>query len=312
MRLRFFVPLDCFYSFYRCRLLIVDLRSLAATVAVIDAGTYAAAARRLHISQPALWAQVRGLEDDLGVRLFSRSGRRVVPTAACLALRPHIDAVLGAATSVRGRASDIRDGREVPARIGCMSSHVSHFLAACIGRFRKGHPQAPLPRVIAVTSATVEETLTSGRIDLAVHAKLPGFEGFALYPVGLVVVGLPTRSRRIDVRRLAGVPIATLPADSGARALVDRAAAAAGVALDVVYEERDATALLALAAHGVCVAVVVSEMVPRSFRGAIATLESKRVSVATELWLHWRDEAALSPSARSFRDAIRLDVARLR
>jgi DNA-binding transcriptional LysR family regulator len=288
----------------------VELRSLAAVVTVLEEGTYAAAARRSHLSQPALWAQVQALEQELGVKLFARSGRRVVPTAACLALRPRLQAALDDAEAIRAAAGAIRGGRTVPARVGCMHSHVSYFLAGCLRRLREEHPDAPMPQVLPSTSATVERDLTSGRVDFVVHTRLPQTDGFRLYPVELVAVGPACRGRRMDVRDLAGVPIATLPADSGARVVLERAAAAAGVTLQIVYEERDALALLALASTGLCTAVLVTEMLPDTHRDEAVALRSEHVDVSRDLWLQWRSEAGLSPAARLLRDVVRDEVTR--
>src|SRR5579885_841501 len=58
----------------------VNLDQLAAFAAIVDAGSFSAAARRLNLSQPAVSVQIRQLERRLGVRLLERIGRRVEPT----------------------------------------------------------------------------------------------------------------------------------------------------------------------------------------------------------------------------------------
>src|SRR3970282_2352145 len=58
------------------------LRQLQYAVAVADTLSFRKAAARCHVSQPSLSAQLAQLEDALGVRLFERDRRRVLPTAA--------------------------------------------------------------------------------------------------------------------------------------------------------------------------------------------------------------------------------------
>jgi DNA-binding transcriptional LysR family regulator len=60
----------------------MDIRHLRYFLAVADSGSVAAAARQLHIVQPALSWQIRILEDELGAMLFSRSAKGVELTAA--------------------------------------------------------------------------------------------------------------------------------------------------------------------------------------------------------------------------------------
>ena len=50
----------------------LDFRLLKYIVAIAEAGTFTAAASRLHVSQPALSTQIRTLEDNLGIKIFDR------------------------------------------------------------------------------------------------------------------------------------------------------------------------------------------------------------------------------------------------
>lgn len=60
----------------------MDLRHLRTFVTVAELGTVSKAADRLRIAQPALSRQIATLEQDLGLRLFDRVGRRLVLTSA--------------------------------------------------------------------------------------------------------------------------------------------------------------------------------------------------------------------------------------
>src|SRR5438105_11633437 len=64
----------------------MDTRQLAAFCAVVERKSFSQAAERLGVTQPAVSLQIRGLEERLGQRLLDRSGRRVEPTEAGLAL----------------------------------------------------------------------------------------------------------------------------------------------------------------------------------------------------------------------------------
>src|ERR671915_589452 len=64
----------------------MDTRQLAAFCSVVELRSFSQAAERLGVSQPAVSLQIRSLEERLGTQLLDRSGRRVAPTEAGLAL----------------------------------------------------------------------------------------------------------------------------------------------------------------------------------------------------------------------------------
>jgi DNA-binding transcriptional LysR family regulator len=284
----------------------VEIRQLEALEAVLACGSFAEAARRRHLSQPALWAQVKALEAELGVALFMRSGRGVIPTGACAALRQRVRTTLDDLSGLAATAAEIREGRAAPARIGCAQSHVPFFLADCIATLKRSHPKLPLPTIVPVSSATGSGTLERGEIDLLVEPWTSAAEGkgFPLYDLWIAAVGPLASGRTLPLRALHQQPIATFPADTGLRMQITQAAEAAGIDLQVVYETRDAASLLALATRGLCTAVVISEVLGGEHQAA-ARITVDGPSLDTRMWLRWMDEAALSPSARLLRDVMR-------
>ena len=74
-------------------------------LAVLDGGSLSAAARHLGLTQPTVGNHVEALEAGLGVPLFTRSPRGLVPTETARLLRPHAEAMAVAAEALRRQAS---------------------------------------------------------------------------------------------------------------------------------------------------------------------------------------------------------------
>lgn len=287
----------------------MELRHLLAVEAVLATGSFTAAAAVRHLSQPALWAQIKELEGELGLALFVRAGRGVAPTAACEALRPQLERALDDVAELRRVAVEIREGWEAPARIGCAPTFVSAFLAGCIRELVEHDPRTPFPVIVPITTASAVETLTQGGIDLLCEprAKPSIPDAVKLYPVTVVAVGevaLTAEGDQLDVRALDGVPLATMPQDSLVRRMLQDAARACGTALNVVYESRDVPALLELARQGLCTSVIHDEMLvhQEGLTGVPVIAQGRRLE--SPIWLGWRREETLAPAARALRDTM--------
>jgi DNA-binding transcriptional LysR family regulator len=89
----------------------MELRHFRYFVTVAETRNFSQAARRLHIAQPPLSAQIKSLEDELGVRLFDRSSRGVALTKAGPALLPAARDTLNAAQRAAEAARVLATGK---------------------------------------------------------------------------------------------------------------------------------------------------------------------------------------------------------
>jgi len=111
----------------------MELYQLRSFAAVAELGHLTRAAERLHISQPAVSAQIRALEDELGTPLFERVSSGMVLTAAGRDLLPAAEKVLDAAVALRNRAKALQGEVTGRVRVGTVSdpefTRVGEFLA---------------------------------------------------------------------------------------------------------------------------------------------------------------------------------------
>ncbi len=106
----------------------VDTRRLRHFLAVLDAGGVREAARRIHVAQPALSRTIAELEDDLGVRLFVRQGRRMHPTDAAGIVAADARRLLVELDDLVMRARGLAGGLEGRLRLGSSPSATFHPL----------------------------------------------------------------------------------------------------------------------------------------------------------------------------------------
>ena len=118
----------------------MELYQLRSFVAVAELGHLTRAAERLHVSQPAVSAQIKALEDELGVALFERTSSGMLLTSAGQKLLPEANKVVAAAQSLRSRARAIKGMVVGRARVGTVSDpdfvRVGDFLSHAL----EAHP----------------------------------------------------------------------------------------------------------------------------------------------------------------------------
>jgi DNA-binding transcriptional LysR family regulator len=242
--------------------LALDLALLPTFLAVVDTGRISAAAKTLHLSQPAVTAQIRRLEDALGTALFLRSARGVAPTEAARRLATHarslhrlLDEAIADVTGVEEKGGALI--------VAASTTIAAHLLPPLLAQFRAAHRDVPLRVHVGNTEQVVDE-VRAGRIPLGLvegHARAPGVR---LEPfVDDEIVPIVGRDAPFRVRRagdLDAVPLLWRETGSGTRAVVERALRNAGLrrraARDLDVELGSTEAIIGGAAAGLGVAFV--------------------------------------------------------
>jgi LysR family cyn operon transcriptional activator len=237
--------------------LAMELHQLRYLRAVLRSGSVTAAAATEHVAQPSISKQIRVLERELGVPLFHRVGRRMVPTDAALHLADCADRVLDdiAATAAALAGPESEVGGSI--RVCATETLVDFLIPAALSRLLRELPAASV-RVEMLGAADVVARVVADEMD------------FGLLPLPLVdsrvevqhllsediLAVLPRNHRwagrdRIDLSALIREPdlLLSMPG-MGLRAQVDAAAQVLGVVVRGPIEIRSLQALLTLVAAG--------------------------------------------------------------
>src|SRR5262245_23927775 len=128
--------------------------------AVATAGSFSHAAREiLHISQPAVSKHVQALEEELGVPLFQRVGRRVILTDAGQIVRHYTEHVLGLAQDMRQALRELQGLQRGTLRLGASSTPGIYLLPPVLAIFVRRYPGITLELEIANSQRVVDGVL---------------------------------------------------------------------------------------------------------------------------------------------------------
>lgn len=191
----------------------MELRHLRYFVTVAETLNFSQAARRLHIAQPPLSAQIRSLEAELGVTLFVRSSRGVTLSEAGRALLPSARETLDAARRATESARDLATGETGTLRLGLIAPAATPAVAATLARFHAAFPRARLT-VRQENGATLQRLLEAGELDAAFSRPLRANPrlGYHLIERHAQLLALPAahpwaKRRSIPWKLLDGAPV---------------------------------------------------------------------------------------------------------
>jgi len=281
---------------------IADLRAF---VTVGELQSFAAAAKALHLSQPALSRRISHLEDLLGVRLFDRTTRSVGLT---LLGGRFLGEMRGLVEDLDRSVLSLRDAADLEAgdvTIGCVFSAVHHFLPPVIRAFREKHPQV-LVRIIEEGADEVLASVKHGEADLAVNyigMQDPEIEFAPLLkePYVLACPASHPLARRRSVRweELAQQPLARVSHASRNRLFIDQALAELPPLPRPTIEVRHVSTLIGLVESGLGLAVVPKLTLPLKPAAVVGVKLDKPV-VNRTLAIIRRRGRSLSPAATAF------------
>lgn len=267
----------------------MELRHLRYFVALAEELSFTRAARRLHVSQPPLSLQIAQLEQELGVRLFQRTSRRVELTLAGRTYLAEARAVLDRVVQAGARARAIGRGDAGHIDIGLSGSHFLGPLPGLIAAHAKSHPDVSVA-LHEMPPALQLQALRDRRIDLSV-SRTPVNDtvlSSTLLWKDPVVVALPAghalaRRRQLGLADLRTEAFVMLRTDSSAHAqYIHDACVQAGFSPCVAQWVLELPAVLSLVAAGLGVALVpasLAELYPERVRRVRLGREAPRADV---------------------------------
>jgi DNA-binding transcriptional LysR family regulator len=156
------------------------LREMEMFVRVIEAGSFSAAARDLNMGQPAVSKTIASLEDRLGVRLLTRSTRKLSPTEAGTAFYERAVRAIGEADEAEAAAQGAGAGLEGRLRVSAPVTFSRLHLVPELGSFLDAHPKVQLEllmddRVVDLVAENIDVALQLGVLtDSALKARKLG------------------------------------------------------------------------------------------------------------------------------------------
>jgi DNA-binding transcriptional LysR family regulator len=288
----------------------IDFLGLHAFVAIAERGSFRLAAAHLNLSQTALSHRMRKLEDDLCVRLLSRSTRQVSLTPAGLELLPKVKGMIeGLSNSLDALREHGRLRQEILG-IGCLPTIAAGHLPIALKRFQSQHPEA-LVRVYDNSVAEIAELVDAGTIEFGVTlvaAHRWDFDIEILMREPFVLVspedGALAGHAAASWSDLEGVPLIRISPHTGNRMLIDDALGSRRETLSWRYEVQLVNTAIALVRAGLGMTIIPSLAMSREEKNGLRVLQLRHPTVSRQVGIISSRSAPLSPLADELRRLI--------
>ncbi|HEA51326.1 hypothetical protein LCGC14_0936850 [marine sediment metagenome] len=193
----------------------MNIKSLETFFWIAKLGSFRATAKKLYASQPTISARIAGLEDELGIELFDRSGRNAVLTTEGRQALVYAEKILQLHADLLETVAS-PDAIQGSIRLGVAETIAYTWLPELIERINETYPAINLELDVDI-SVNLAEKLLKREIDIAFligEVKHEGFFNAPFYSYSLIWVVSPKLTlppEPVSLSRLSKIPIITYP-----------------------------------------------------------------------------------------------------
>ncbi len=278
-------------------------------IALAGSLNFTHAAERVHVTQSTLSHQIRQLEEELGVALFDRVGKRVVLTEYGDELLHYATRALSEIDQGLGALKHKGASAVGELRIGSTHTFNLGFIPDCIAIFQPRHPQVKV-MVEELSADQIGERLRQGTLDLGIAYRPaePGNLQFELlYNEEMVLVVSPShplaRRKRVRMVELHGLPMVLLLPSFATRLMLDECFRSCGAQPQVMAEMNTVAPMLGVVAKTGLACIVTANAVPANSQLQIIRLESP--TPVRQPGMLWSVDARRSSATRAFSAIVR-------
>ena len=281
----------------------MKLQQLKYLLAIVDNGlNITAAAERLYTSQPGVSKQLKLLEEELGLQLFTRKGKSlggITPAGQQVIARARV--VMQEVDNIRSLASDYFHEEEGTLSIATTHTQARYVLPEVIKEFRSRYPKVSL-ELHQGTSEQIADMVAANEIDFAIATGSRDlFSDLLLVPSyhwdRKILVPksheLTRLERKVTLDDLAKYPLVTYVFSFGGQSSLKLAFAEKGLDPDVVFTARDADVIKTYVRMGLGVGIVASMAEDCDDRKDLEAIEAEGLFPRSTTWIGFRRDAVL-------------------
>ncbi|MCW5590462.1 MAG: LysR family transcriptional regulator [Burkholderiales bacterium] len=295
----------------------MTLAQLRTFCAVATLNSFSRAAEKLHLTQPAVSAQVVALEDALKVKLFDRVGKKISLSESGRVALAAAEEILGRVARLQTELIDLRELRAGRVAIGASQVVGSYLLPELLARFRGLHPGVEID-VRVEPARRVIEMLVEGALDVAIVGEGSPIrdERIAVKPVlrDELLLIVPSnhvfaQMRSVRPESLRQMPFALPRRDSASAESLMEQLSAAGIAPESVMELGNIGAVKRAVEAGLGISFVSRLAVSHELEdGRLRAVKVRGLKLERQIFLCWHHGKPFSKATEAFIGFVNRDL----
>jgi len=288
----------------------LTLRQFRVFEAVARHLSFSRAAEELHLSQPAVSMQMRGIETILGMRLTEQLGKKIFLTEAGREVLHASRAITARLDDLQANLAQLRSIDSGQLNLAATST-VNAVATDILARFRGRHPGVSVHLDVSNRAAVLDQ-LVGNRIDLAIMGQVPdglGLDAIRFMDNPLVVIAPPDHplvsKKNISVASLAAESFLVREAGSGTRGAMERFFAARGLEIRSSMEMSSNEAIKQAVQAGLGLGILSLQTLEMELAlKRLAVLDVEGFPILRHWYIVHRADKRLSPVAQAFKDFV--------
>ncbi|SCY60678.1 DNA-binding transcriptional regulator, LysR family [Lysinibacillus sp. TC-37] len=228
----------------------VEIRHLHYFMAVCEELHFTKAAEKLGISQPTLSQQIRVLEDELGMPLFDRIGKKIVVTEAGSLLFSYATEMLTTLQNVKDAINDLQELQRGQISVGIMPSDLDYRITQLVIDF---HQKFPKVKLMILASIDIMRQVLENEVDIGIGTNVEPDDRLVIIPLRREEYVLTVSQEHplanqtaITIAELKGLPMVMYPEGFFGREIVEEAVKKHGFQLHSILETSSVTSIMNL------------------------------------------------------------------
>lgn len=294
----------------------MELRQLDYFIATCEELHFTRAAEKIGITQPSLSHQIKALEDEIGVPLFDRIGKKIALTEAGMILYAQSKLAFGNLASAKEQIQELQRIERGKLSIGALPGELNQLVSTLLIDFHRDYPKVQI-KILGVED--VATRLLQNELDLAVTILPIEDERIVTIPLYnerfffVAPTAHPYAGRSaIDFEEILRVPVVTFPETHRCRQLIDSTCARAGLRLQPLIETTTIESLFGLVRSGAGGSVLSKTLLKMYNDDDLVCIPIQNPSLTREVGVAYLRDKYMGKASRGFIELMQAQVKRLK